>query len=115
MKYKFTLDRNVNVQTSIKGMDVNHPFFILEKSGLLRIKNNYSWDGMTCYPDDDTTYYASLYHDCLYQIIRLKLINYKYKVEADKLLYHTLINDGHSKIMSALVYIVVSIFGKFFL
>ena len=115
MKYKYTLESQVGVQTDILGMDVNHPFFNLRPTGILTINKGYSWDGMTLYPDDPTTYYASLYHDCLYQMIQLKLISSKYKSNADKLLYTTLVQEGHPKIKALVVYIAVSVFGNFFL
>lgn len=115
MKYKYTLPADVVLLVDIKGEQVNHPFFILSTTGVLTIKQNYSWNGMTCYPDDKTTYLASLYHDCLYQIIHLKLINPKYKLVADKLLFTTLIANGHNKIKAVLVFLAVSIFGSLFL
>lgn len=115
MKYKFTLPKQEKIQTDIIGEDVQHPFFILSKDGVLTIKEKYSWDGMSFYPDDKTTYLASLYHDCLYQIIRIKLLDYKYKSNADRLMYRTLLRDGHPKKMSLVAYIGVVIFGRFFL
>lgn len=115
MKYKFTLDGQSSVQTDILDQEVNHKYFTLDKGGILTVNSGYSWDGMTLYPDDETTYYASLYHDCLYQILQLNLIPYKYKGSADTLLYKTLIRDGHPMIKAILVYIAVSILGDWFI
>lgn len=113
MTYKFTLDKEVSIIVGISEK-VSHKYFKLV-DGTLTINKGYSWDGMSFYPDDDTTYLASLYHDCLYQIIRLKLIDHKYKAVADKLLYDTLIKNGHPKIKALICYIAVTLLGNLFL
>lgn len=114
-RYKYTLLDDEVIQTEIKGVVVTHPYFNLSRDGILTISRNYSWDGMTCYPDDATTYLASLYHDCLYQMIELNILSYKYKRVADKLLYSALIRDGHPKLRAMVVYIAVSVFGGYFI
>lgn len=115
MTYKFTTTEQIKVQTDILGNIVSHKYFTLDVHGLLTINKGYSFDGMSFYYNDKTTYFASLYHDCLYQIIRLELINSKYKSNADKLLLKTLLDNNHPKLNSIIVYFAVIIFGKLFL
>ena len=70
----YTLNQNeVCVQTSLgqdKKLNVD-PFISLDEGGLLTIKVNYSWNGMTMYPDSKETMFPSLVHDALYQLMRI--------------------------------------------
>lgn len=75
--------------------DVEIPMVSLDPSGLLIIYPSYVWDGASG-PTIDTlnSMRGSLIHDALYQLIRLGLIEYKYKDYADKLLHDLCTEDG---------------------
>ncbi len=94
-KYKYQLIDDYTVQTSIRGHEVNAPFFHLRKNGLLTIRAGYAWDGPSG-PTIDTKSFmrGSLVHDVFYQMMREKLIPLTCKPAADQLLYDICRQDG---------------------
>jgi len=67
----------------------------LTSTGYLWIAAWYCWDGASG-PTWDTpdTYRASLFHDVIYQFMRLGVLGPEYKEPADRLLQSTMIIDG---------------------
>ena len=98
VKYKYTLTRDCVVQTEIYGYEINTAFITLDTNGLLTIRAGYSWDGASG-PTIDTrsTIRASLIHDALFQLMRLKLIPQTYFKYANRLLKDIGIADGMYK------------------
>ena len=79
----------------------------------IQIKKGYAWDGASG-PTIDTkdTIKASLVHDCLYQAMRLGLIDESNRKVADKELRDQMIKAGCWKIRARIWYIAVSLFAK---
>ncbi len=98
--YKFVLEKNVFIQTGLKGREFVNEWVTLDEHGLFCIKKGYAWDG--CSPkfvfadliigtpdgrlNESTgkpiTYYASLLHDVIYQF---KMVIPVTRKEADDL------------------------------
>ena len=83
--FKYQLTRNYVVQLDIKPVvDIHTEHLILRTDGILYIKHGYAWDGPSGpMVDTDTAMRGSLVHDALYQLIRLELLNQKFRKPAD--------------------------------
>ena len=89
--YKYRLEESFEFQLrryGIKDCFCKTPFIELT-GGRIIIKKGYAWDGASG-PTIDTksSMRASLVHDALYQLIRLKLLPFSYKAIADKNFYN---------------------------
>jgi hypothetical protein len=63
-------------------------------AGVLTIKEGYAWDGPSGPTIDTVTgLRASLVHDALYQLIRMKLLDKRGRKIADKLFHRILLSD----------------------
>ena len=84
-----------------------------ERTRKLKIHMGYAWDGCSG-PTIDTegTMEASLVHDALYQLIRLKSMPLSMRKPADKLFLHLLRRRGVNKIRRWYFYLAVRLFGK---
>ena len=83
------------------------------KGGFLAIGKDYAWDGPSGpIVDTLTNIRASLVHDALYQLIRLKLLPMSFRKNADKELYRIMIEDGASHFRALYYYYAVRAFGK---
>ena len=93
--------------------NIKTDFLELNTEGTLTIKNGYAWDGPSG-PTIDTPNFmrGSLVHDALYQLLRNKLIDQKWRDEADEELGRICLEDGMSKIRARWVYIAVRKWGK---
>lgn len=93
--YKYQTSREYNIQTAILGYSIRLPFVSLNPTGLLTIFTGYAWNGASG-PTFDTlnSMIGSLIHDVIYQLIRLGLIDPKYKEYADGLLHDLCTEDG---------------------
>ena len=78
----------------------------------IQIKKGYAWDGASG-PTINTkdTIKASLIHDCLYQAMRLGIIDESNRKTADKELRDQMIKAGCWKIRAYIWYIMVRLFG----
>lgn len=86
--------------------------YINLEDGKLFIKKGYAWDGPSG-PAIDTRNFmqGSLVHDALYQLIRMKELEYDTREYADKLLRKMCIQDGMSRFRAWYVYQSVRKFG----
>lgn len=91
-----------------------HPFFSLDVKGNLIIFKGYEWDGATRAIDTRDFMRASLFHDCLYQMLRMQYLPGSYRKKADQLLYRLLGEDGMSGFRRWYVYYAVRLLGGFF-
>jgi hypothetical protein len=84
----------------------------MDTAGDTIIKTGYAWNGASG-PTVDTrnTMTGSLVHDLLYQLIRLGLIDSKYKEYADRMLKEICIDDGMNSIRAACWLWAVKTFG----
>jgi hypothetical protein len=106
LKVSITPDNDVPADERIKA------FLELKKEGTLIIRAGYAWDGPSG-PTRDTPSFmrGSLVHDALYQLMREKAIDKKWRNEADKELKRICREDGMSLIYSNWVYWAVKKFG----
>ena len=114
--YKYRLEETFEFQLrryGIKDCFCKTPFIELT-GGRIIIKKGYAWDGASG-PTIDTksSMKASLVHDALYQLIRLKLLPFSYKAIADKNFYNICLQDGMWKWRAKLWYKVVANFADY--
>ena len=93
-KYKYRLETQLVIKTSIRSQRINHKLFSLTPDGIFTIHAGYLWDGVSG-PTWDTlsTMRAGLVHDALYQAIRLELLLLYFKPLVDTLFYDIMIED----------------------
>ena len=94
--YKHQLAEHAIFQTNLHVPEpIVTEYLMLGIGGELVIKNGYAWDGASG-PALDTknARRASLVHDALYQLMRMRLLARSWKKEADIELEKLLIEDG---------------------
>ena len=111
--YKYQLARDYRIKLAVIPFEpICLPFVLMDTSGDTIIKTGYAWNGASG-PTVDTrdTMAGSLVHDLLYQLIRLGLIDSKYKEYADRILKEICIDDGMNSIRAACWLWAVKTFG----
>jgi len=106
--FKYRLEKNIviNIGSLIKPADrITSRFVDLSKRGLLTIKVNFCWDGPSG-PTIDTrnSMIGALAHDALYYLMRKKLLDRKYRKQADIILRDICISQGMLKCRAGLWY-----------
>jgi hypothetical protein len=94
--YKYQVTREYHIQTRIIPFAPVHlPFIKMDMDGQTWIFTGYAWNGASG-PTFDTlnSMIGSLIHDVIYQLIRLGLIDPKYKKYADQVLHDICTEDG---------------------
>lgn len=93
--YKYQTSREYRIKTAITGYSIKLLFLSLHPDGLLTIFTGYAWNGASG-PTFDTlnSMIGSLIHDVGYQLIRLGLIDPKYKEYLDQVLHDICTEDG---------------------
>ena len=113
--YKYQLANDYDIRITIKPTeDIDIQFISLDKKGNLKVKSGYAWDG-TSGPviDTDMNLRASLVHDALYQLMRLrKLKASEHKNKADKLFRTMCKQDGVSSMVAQVYYEALKKLGK---
>lgn len=110
---KYQLVETYSIQTTIQGCNIQTQFIKLEIDGLLTIYKGYAWDGPSGpTPDIDSFMRASLVHDCLYQLMRLGLIDKKYKSDADLIMKKLCVEDDMWEILANIFYNIVKRVSK---
>lgn len=109
--YKYLLMRNMQVAVDIP-VNCQNDYIIL-RDGVLTMREDYAWDGASG-PAMDTPDFmrGSLFHDGLYQLMREKLLDIKYRDAADRLLQKICLEDGMGKFRAGYVYQFVRWFAK---
>jgi len=87
--------------------------FITVRGNILGVRKGYCWDGASG-PTIDTpsTMRGSLFHDALYQLMRMGLIPQDTKADADELFYKLIKQDGMGRIRAWYYYHGVKSFGR---
>jgi len=114
-KYKYQLMRkSYTCQINIRKKSIKTDFIQLTTKGKLTIKRGYAWDGPSGLTVDTKTFMrASLVHDALYQLMRLKRLDYKtHRRLADDLLKRQCLQDGMNSIRAWYVHRFVCWFGE---
>jgi hypothetical protein len=112
--YKYQLHDNYIIIIPIKGYEIKHDYFELEKNGQLTVMKGYAWDGPSG-PAFDTKNFmrGSLVHDTLYQAIEEDFLPAEVKLPADKLLRDMCIEDGMNSLFAWTVYYSVRFYQKY--
>ena len=93
--YKYQLHKTYEDQISIRPeADIKTQYITLTVNGGLSIRYGYAWDGPSG-PTIDTpsSMRGSLIHDALYQLMRMGLLDRKWKSKVDLLFEKTLVED----------------------
>jgi hypothetical protein len=113
--YKYQLATSYSIPITIKPKkEIKTKFIELDTTGTLTIKEGYAWDGPSG-PVVDTkeNMRASLVHDALYQLMRLKKLSATaYKDKADKIFKNICITDGIPKKIASAYYLGLKLGGK---
>ena len=91
---------------------VEHLPFIKMSKGWLMVLAGYMWDGASGPPNNPDNMRASLFHDALYELMQLGLLDRKYRDVADRLLRQICLEDGMDKFWADRFYEVVRAFGE---
>ena len=95
-KYKYQLTEDFVYKTGMIWPDITAEYISLDYvHGNICIKKGYCWDGPSgpTY-DSKSAMRASLVHDALYQLIRMRKLTPICRKNADKLLYKICLEDG---------------------
>lgn len=112
--YKYQLDRDYIADVGIKPTQSIATMYIsLTTDGTLIVRNGYAWDGPSGPTiDTDTFMRASLEHDALYQLMRMRLLPCEWRNKADRRLQRCCLEDGMMSLRAWYAYKGVSIGGK---
>ena len=110
-KYKYQLSEDITQELPEIFPVFSDDYFSCD-SKILKIFKGYAWDGASG-PTIDTknSMEASLVHDCLYQAIRLGVLDRYYKVKADKIFYRILRKHGMCVVRAVVWFLGVYLFG----
>lgn len=114
-KYKYQLKKEYQVKIDFKPkQNIDHPFISLSTEGQLTVRERYAWDGPSGPTFDTKTFMrGSLVHDALYQLMRLRLLDYKAdRKRADQILRDMCKEDGMLALRALWVYYGVHWFGE---
>jgi len=94
--YRFQLRRTISIQTDvIPYASVDLEYLSLSMTGKFTVKEGYAWDGASKTLNPISGIRGSLFHDGLYQLMRLDLVDRdQYRIVADQLLHDCCMEDG---------------------
>lgn len=113
--YKYKLTEPLVIQTEIyPESDIVHPYFSIDRNGLMMIAAGYSFDGASGPAiDTDNFLRGACAHDVPYQAAQLECpLPKDWKEKADKMLVRLTREDGMSRIRCWWVYQSVKMFGR---
>lgn len=113
--YKYQLAADYTVPTGIKPTaDVTTKFVDLQIDGTLTIRDGYAWDGPSGpVVDRKENMRASLVHDALYQLMRLRKLSRKaHRDRADRLFRAMCMEDGIPRNLAQAYYLGLKLGGK---
>ncbi len=111
--YKYQLEQAYVIATPFRpAAFVYTPFVRMDTDGTLYINSGYAWDGASG-PTLDTkdSMRASLVHDALYQLMRLRFLPEEQRYVADDLFHQICLQDGMGKVRAAVWHWAVRIAG----
>lgn len=91
---------------------ISHLPFVSIKKGWLLVMAGYMWNGANGVPDNPDNMRASLFHDALYELMQLGLLDRIYRDVADRLLQRVCMEDGMKKEWAKRFYDVVHALGE---
>ena len=98
--YKYQLVESYEVKVHLTpAEDIDTEYMNLTVAGLLTVKKGYAWDGPSGPTIDTKTFMrGSLVHDALYQLMRTKHLEQKWRAQADLELKRICREDGMCRI-----------------
>ena len=119
IRHKYEAIKEFTTQTRVKGYEIDHKYFRLNKDGLLFTKKGYACDGASGPTmDDKTNIHAGFAHDCLFQMLRMgKLALNRFEFNKNRKLsdlsfYDQLKRDGMPWLRRTYYYYAVRLFGR---
>jgi hypothetical protein len=112
--WKYQLTETLETRIGFLPPDnIDTEFILLRTTGQIITKKYYAWDGASgpC-PDVKRVMKASLIHDALYQLMRLNLLDRRYRQAADLELKRFCLQAGMHKFWANLIYWGVRIFAS---
>lgn len=113
--YKYRLLETYEAYVGLfpQGPDIYTDFVQLDRTGILKIRAGYCWDGPSG-PTIDTKSFmrGSLVHDALYQLIRKGLLPAERKGRADDILKRICLEDGMNPLRAGWVHLALMMFGS---
>lgn len=111
--YKYQLTDTLYFNTGITQVSVIDTGFIrLEPDGLLRLKAGYAWDGCSGPAiDTNTNMFAGAVHDALYQLMRMGLLEFTWRMLSDKVFRKICLRDGMWVLRAKYFYLGVDLFA----
>jgi hypothetical protein len=112
--YKYQLKEIYKVSIDIKPeITIKTAYIKLDTKGSLTIIKGYAWDGPSGPTIDTLTFMrGSLIHDALYQLMREKHLDQKYRINADRILRKICIEDRMCRLRAYWVYYAVRLFAE---
>ena len=112
--YKYQTRNAVFVKTDIHpDEDIVAEQVTLKKDGWLIVGKYFAWDGPSGPTiDDKTNMRGSLAHDALYYLMRIGLLDIKWREAADRVLLKCMLQDGAAWVKARCYYTAVKLFGK---
>ena len=90
------------------------PFIEISTDNLITIQEYYAWDGCSGPTwDTESTMRGGKFHDALYQLMRMGLLDRKWRKEVDEFFYQILIADGVWTIRAKYFYQAVRVAAGF--
>jgi len=114
-EYILTEDYSIKLNFQVKDVEL---FFCSIKNNILTIKEGYRWNGCNIIIDTKANMRAGCVHDCLYSLLQLHILDWKYRKYIDLLFRKIWLEDGNTiidYIRSTYSYIGLFIFGGIYL
>jgi len=112
--YKYQLQHDYFEHIPIQPeQDIKTDFLLLDVNGNLVVKKGYAWDGVSGgAPDLNGFMRGSLKHDAIYQLIRMGLLDMKWRVVADAMFARDSKQDGIWGFVATTANKLLRAFGK---
>ncbi len=111
--YKFTTTENITEQVGIfPPKSIAFKYATLSINGWLTIGERYAWNGMSGIPMNiKSSIRGVLFHDALYQMLRLGYLDIQWKPYVDQVLHDFCVEDGMIRPVAAIILAAVHKFG----
>jgi len=111
-KYQTVIDCSMWIAIFPKE-DISTHFLTLTQNGLLKINHGYAWNGPSGPTWDTLTFMrGSLVHDAIYQLLRMGLLDSRWRLEGDQELRRICLEDGMWSFRAWYVYHSVRAFAS---
>jgi hypothetical protein len=103
---------NYTTKAAMGNDNVKH--ITLTRDGQLIVYPEFKWNGANSCPDANFIMRASCFHDALYELLDVGLLNFHpHLKKADELLREVAIDDGCTEVAADVIYLAVRLFGPY--